>query len=153
PGVKMFSSAVVYGIKHGTGKSLIGYTLGRIYGKNFTEIKQKDLHSQFNEWAEARQFVMGDDITGSDKRHDADILKTLITQQELRINPKYVSSYVVPDCINYFFTSNQPDAFFLEDDDRRFFVHEVKVGPLPEEFYMDYELWLHTGGAAAVFHY
>jgi len=153
PGIKMFSSAVLHGVRHGTGKSLIGYTLGRIYGKNFTEINQMDLHSSFNEWAEAKQLVMGDDVTGSNKRHDADSLKKLITQRELRVNPKYISSYVVPDCINYFFTANQPDSFFLEDDDRRFFIHDVQVGPLSEEFYANYDLWLDSGGSQAVFHY
>ena len=153
PGVKLFSSAVLHGIRHGTGKSLVGYTLGRIYGKNFTEINQMDLHSSFNEWAEGKQFVLGDDVTGSNKRSEADFLKKLITQRELRVNPKYVPSYTVPDCINYLFTANGPDAFFLEDDDRRFFVHEVLVGPLPEEFYMEYDLWLDTGGSAAVFDY
>ena len=152
-GVKMFSSVVIHGIKHGTGKSLIGYTLARIYGRNFTEINQMDLHNNFNEWAESKQFVMGDDVTGSNKRQDADFLKKMITQKELRINAKYTPSYVVPDCINYFFTSQHPDSFFLEDDDRRFFIHEVLVGPQEEEFYVEYMLWLETGGAAAVFDY
>lgn len=153
PGTKLFSSAVLHGIRHGTGKSLIGYSLGRIYGQNFTEISQMDLHNSFNEWAEGKQFVMGDDVTGSNKRADADFLKKLITQRELRVNGKYVPTYVVPDCINYFFTANHPDSFFLEDDDRRFFIHEVQVGPMDEEFYMNYDLWLDTGGSKAIFHY
>jgi len=153
PGTKLFSSAVLHGIRHGTGKSLIGYSLGRIYGQNFTEISQMDLHNSFNEWAEGKQFVMGDDVTGSNKRADADFLKKLITQRELRVNGKYVPTYVVPDCINYFFTDNHPDSFFLEDDDRRFFIHEVQAGPMPEEFYMNYDLWIDTGGSQAIFHY
>ena len=153
PGTKLFSSVVFHGIRHGTGKSFIGYTLGKIYGDNFTEISQSDLHNSFNEWAEAKQFVMGDDVTGSNKRADADFLKKLITQQKMRINAKYVPSYTVPDCINYFFTANHPDSFFLEDDDRRHFIHEVVVGPLNEDFYAEYELWLDSGGASAVFDY
>lgn len=153
PGSKLFSSVVLHGIRHGTGKSFIGYTLGKIYGENFTEINQADLHSGFNEWAESRQFVMGDDISGSNKRQDADLLKKLITQQKIRINAKYVPSYTIPDCINYFFTANHPDSFFLEDDDRRFFIHEVQVGPMEQSFYKEYELWLDTEGAPAVFDY
>lgn len=62
-------------------------------------------------------------------------------------------TYTVPDCINYFFTANHPDSFFLEDDDRRFFIHEVQVGPMDEAFYMEYDLWLDTGGSSAVFDY
>jgi hypothetical protein len=153
PGTKLYSSAVIYGIRHGTGKSLIGYTLANIYGQNFTEITQQDLHGSFNEWAESKQFVMGDDVTGSDKRQEADFLKKLITQRELRVNAKYVPTYVVPDCINYYFTSNQPDAFFLEDDDRRFFIHEVVAPPLSEAFYQMYDQWLKAGGASHVFDY
>lgn len=153
PGTKMYSSVLIHGRLHGTGKSFVGYTLGKIYGENFTEIDQQDLHSSFNEWAEGKQFVMGDDITGSNKRSDGDILKKKITQQKIRINAKYVPSYTVPDCINYFFTANQPDAFFLEDDDRRHFIHQVLVRPMSEDFYKEYELWLDTGGAEAVFDY
>lgn len=153
PGVKMFSSAVIHGVFHGTGKSLLGYTVGEIYGKNFTEIAGSDLHASFNEWAEGKQFIMGDDVTGSDKRADADYLKKLITQKELRVNVKYLPSYTVRDCINYFFTANHPDSFFLEDNDRRFFIHEVVVGPLGNEFYQRYDAWLRGGGAKFVFHY
>lgn len=146
PGTKLFSSVLFWGRRHGTGKSLIGYTLGAIYGKNFTEITEGDIHANFNEWAENKQLVMGDDVTGSDKRQDNDLLKKLITQKTVRVNIKFLPTYVVPDCINYFFTANHPDAFFLEDDDRRSFVHEVEVGPLSEEFYVGYDLWLASGG-------
>jgi len=153
PGMKLFSSVVIHGIKHGTGKSLLGYTLGKIYGKNFVEIRQSDLHSAFTEWAEAKQFILGDEIAGSDRRADADMLKQLITQKELRVNRKFIPSYTVPDCINYLFTSNHPDSFFLDDNDRRFFIHEVTVDPFPEDVYQEYNLWLDTGGAANIFHY
>jgi hypothetical protein len=153
PGTKLFTAAVIHGVKHGTGKSLIGYTLGRIYGKNFTEINQNSLHGGFNGWAEAKQLVMGDDVTGSNKRADNDLLKKMITQSELRVNTKFMPEYVVPDCVNYLFTSNHPDAFFLENDDRRFFIHEVQVGPLDEMFYMDYMLWLDTTGPSGLFDY
>lgn len=153
PGTKMFSSVLLHGVKHGTGKSFIGYTLGKIYGDNFSEINQTDLHNHFNEWCEGKQFVMGDDVTGSNKRADADFLKKLITQKNIRVNGKYVPTYVVPDLINYFFTANHPDAFFLEDDDRRHFIHEVTVGPLSEEFYMEYELWYDGFGPAHLFDY
>lgn len=153
PGSKLFTSILMWGVKHGTGKSLIGYTLGAIYGKNFTELNQKDLYDGFNEWAENKQLVMGDDVTGSDKRHDSDRLKKFITQKELRLNIKHVQSFTVPDCINYYFTANGPTALFLEDDDRRSFVHEVVVDRLDESFYVDYGLWLETTGPSALFHY
>lgn len=154
PGVKMYSASVIWGLKHGTGKSLVGYSLFRVYGRNATEIKDEQLHSPYNEWAENKQFIMGDEITGGDKRSVADRMKSMITQRELRLNPKYVPSYTVPDCINYYFTSNHPDSFFLEDDDRRFFVHEVRAEPMDPEFYVNYERWMlsEEGPAALMAH-
>jgi len=153
PGAKMFSAVVVHGIRQGTGKSLVGYTLKRIYGKNFRTIRQGDVTREFSGWAENKQFVMGDDITGSKHRRDADFLKTLITQEELCVNIKNVREFWVPDCINYYFTSQHADAFFLEDDDRRYFIHEVTAGPKEMEFYQNYKYWLDHGGAEALFHY
>jgi hypothetical protein len=151
PGYKLTSSAAVWGVKQGTGKSLLGYTMRRIYGKNFVEIRQKDLESTFTEWAENKQFVMGDDVTGSNKRNYADMLKGMISQETMRINVKMIPSYDVPDRINYLWTSNHPDAFFMDDDDRRFFVHEVTVDPMADSYYHDYERWLDAEGGPALF--
>ena len=151
PGTKLYTASVFHGVRHGTGKSFVGYILGKIYGKNFTEIKQGDIHNNFNEWAENKQFILADDVTGSNKRQDADYLKKLITQREMRINAKYLPSYVVPDCVNYYFTANHPDAFYLEDDDRRFFIHEVLAGPLDEEFYVELQTWRDSTGGPALF--
>jgi hypothetical protein len=152
PGTKLFSAVVVHGIYEGTGKSLVGYTLGKIYGDNFVEIRQEDLHNGRNDWAENKQFVLGDEVTGSDRRQDADTLKKLITQKKMRIDIKYVPAYSLPDCINYYFTSNHPDSFFMSDKDRRNMVIEVILPPMGEDFYADYDLWMHGEGPAHLFH-
>jgi hypothetical protein len=157
PGKKLFTNVLLHGIKQGTGKSLIGYTVGQIYGQNFNEIKQTDLENSFTAWGENKQFILADDITGSDSRKHADILKTLTTQLEMKINIKYVPEFKIPDCINYLFTSNQPDAFFIENNDRRSFIWEVMVDPLPDAFYQRYDWALkhdkEKALARAVFHY
>lgn len=153
PGTKMFCAVNMWSLYHGTGKSLLGYTMKKIYGKNFTEIKDSNLQESHNEWAENKQFVMGDDITYTDKRGIADRLKSMITQQELRLNPKFIPSYTVEDCINYYFTSNHPDSLFVEDNDRRYFIWEIKGRPKEREFYVRYIKWLNNGGAEALFAY
>jgi len=153
PGTKLFTAAVIWGTRHGTGKSLIGYTMFKIYGPNAVEITDKELGGSFNEWAQDRQFAMGDEIAGGDKRHSADRMKSMITQNELRVNQKYVPSYTIPDCINYYFTSNHPDAFFIEDTDRRFFVHECSRPPLVPEFYSKYAQWMKGPGPHSLFDY
>lgn len=156
-GAKLNQSVVLWSVDQGTGKSVIGYAVGEIYGTNYTEINDKSLQSGFNEWAENKQFVMGDEIasSGDRKRDTADRMKSIITQRELRLNPKYVPSYTVPDCINYYFTSNHPDAFFMEDSDRRFFVNEIKRKPLEDSFYTEFcQYYLKSKeGPAALLHY
>lgn len=157
PGAKLYSAAVLWGVEQGTGKTLAGYTLMRIYGRNATEIDDEQLSASHNEWAENKQFVLADDITSADKRAArglADRLKGMITRRELRLNPKYIPSYTVPDCINYQFTANHPDAFFLEDTDRRYFIHEVKGKPLSRDFYRQYDRWyLSEEGINALFYH
>ncbi len=154
PGTKLFQAVVVHSLAQGSGKTLAAYSMKRIYGANFSEIDENQLLGQFNAWAENKQFVMGDEIAGGDKRAFSDRLKAVITRETLRINAKYVPEYEVPDCVNYYFTSNHPDSFYLEDEDRRFFIHELRCGPLPLDFAAAYDAWyLSAVGAGALFYY
>lgn len=151
PGYKMFSAVIVHGLQQGTGKSLVGYTMRRIYGDNWKEITDKDLESDYTQWAENRQFIMGDEITGRDNRAFASTLKRIITQQTMTINIKHLPQYEVPDVMNYYYTAQHVDSFFLEDTDRRFFVAEQIGPPMAEVFYTRYWEWLQKGGGSAVF--
>ncbi len=69
------------------------------------------------------------------------------TRPEVRINQKFMPEYRIRDCINYLFNSNQPDAMFMEDGDRRCFVHEITSGKLPEALTDKADAWLNGGVA------
>ena len=69
------------------------------------------------------------------------------------MNKKFLPSFTIPDCINYFFTSNHPDAFFMDDDDRRSLVVNVEVDPLPDAFYREYDAWYKGMGASYLLEY
>lgn len=146
PGAKMFVGVVIHGLAQGTGKTLIGYTMGRIYGQNFKEIRDDDLEESY--WAENKQFILGDEITGQDNRAYMNTLKRLITAETIDINIKFVPQFSLPNCMNFVFTSQHADSFFLEDKDRRFLVVEVLDDPLPDEFYAEYDRWYKGDGAA-----
>jgi len=155
PGTKMYSAVLLWGKDQGTGKSLYGYSVGRVYGKeNYSEIGSSHLHDKFNSWAINKQFVVGDEISGGNKKVNGEHVKRLVTQETIRINEKYVPTIVMPDCLNYYFTSNHADAFILEDGDRRFFIHEVVSPPLTPAFYEPYDAWYRSDeGAAAILYY
>ena len=153
PGTKMFSAVALWGVQQGTGKTLVGHTLMRIHGVNAIEINDEQLQGSFNDWAVDRTLVVGDEITGGDKRGFADRRKGMITRKQLTVNAKYVPAYVTDDRVNYLFTSNHPDAFFIEDSDRRYFIVEVTGKPLPLPFYQNYDKWLTGDGPAHLFHH
>lgn len=155
PGTKLYSAAVVHGQGQGTGKSTIGKTLARIYGReNYSDIAHKDLHSEFNEWSRGKQLIVVEETGGdAEKRKDAELLRRVITRDVVTINIKNIRTYSVPDCMNYYFSMNNADGMYLADDDRRYFIHEVHCAPLTKEFSLEYNFWLFTGGASAIFDY
>jgi hypothetical protein len=155
PGTKLYQAVLIWGLVHGSGKSLLGYTMGQLYGSNFLEVNEQVMSGSFTAWMEGRQFIMGDEVTGGDKRSTADRMKGLITQKQVWINKKHQPEYTVADCCNYYLTSQHADSLYVEDHDRRYFIHEVPahIGVLPPEFYAEYERWYTGAGAAHLFDY
>lgn len=155
PGTKLHSACVFWSTETGTGKSFFGYLMSALFGEhNFSEINEGQLHGNFNHWAARKQFVMGEEIRGANAQRNADFLKALITRKTVTINTKNTPHYDLPDCINYFFTSNHAEAFYLDETDRRFFVHELGAAKL-DAGYVNQTLqpWLENGGYAAILHY
>lgn len=155
PGYKQANAVLVWGVGEGTGKTMIGHTLMTLYGDHATELKDSDLENDRNEWASVGvQFALADDITGRDSRRLANRLKTMVTQKEIRVDPKYIKSYTLPDTINYYFTSNDPNALSISSGDRRYMIHEVIAGMLPKELAERVVAWRETpeGRAALAWH-
>jgi hypothetical protein len=153
PGAKLFSAVLVWGYVQRTGKSLVGYTMEKIYGDNFREIGSDDLGGNFNPWAEDKQFIMGDEIATAEESRKTiyNRLKRWITQPTITINKKYVPTYVLPDRTNYYFTSNNPDAFYVDEEDARLLVIEVRGEPKEKAFYNEFVRWRDAeGGASAI---
>lgn len=153
PGTKLFNSVLIHGLAQGTGKSFIGYIMGDIYGQNFSVVSQDELESDYNTWLVNKQFVLGEEITGTDKRREADKLKNMMTREKVYVNEKFQPNYHARDCVNYLLTSNHPDALFIENSDRRVFVHEVVGEPESKQFYKRIDKWRKSGGARYLMHY
>lgn len=50
PGEKLTTAVVLWSAKQGVGKSMIGETIGKLYGSHFRTISAAELHGQFNGW-------------------------------------------------------------------------------------------------------
>ena len=152
PGTKQYTACVFWATTQGVGKTLIAYTLMRIYGRNAIEIKNKDLNNGFTGWAENKQLVYGDEITGGDSRIDADYLKGLITAESVTVNIKYVPAFTLPNTINYIFTSQHPTAFYVEQGDRRFYIWNMDRPPRPRSEYEAYDKWYRSEAGINALH-
>lgn len=127
PGMKMHSCTVLQGWPGG-GKGLVGYMVrAAVYGRHFREVTQKDLEGAFNaSYSEAVGLLMGSEITTKTTRIDmSEWFKNFITADTLRVNRKHVPDYFMENRINAYFTTNYEDSFFLDDNDRRYFLWAI----------------------------
>lgn len=144
PGAKLASAVLVWSTETGVGKSLLGYTMRHLYGDGWRMLNQAEFESGFTSWAERKQFILVDDIAAINRRESKDtaaVMKTRITQHEITINIKFVAHYTIPDRINYYLTSNYPDAIHLDPNDRRYLVHQARGGKLPPKIRAAFARW------------
>ena len=141
PGTKLSTAVVIWSSRQGVGKSLLGETVGRLYGRHTKTITATELHDKNNSWAEDALFVLGEENSGSDRRADSNRLKHLITGDTMFVHEKYQVARHVPNLLNFMFTSNHPDAFHLEIHDRRSFVWSIDALPKSAEFYKEFVSW------------
>ena len=154
PGAKLTTAIVLWSIKQGVGKSMLGDTVGKLYGNHFKTISAVELHASFNGWMRDVQFVLGEENSSSDQRADANRLKAMITGTTVFVNEKYQPALELPNCANFVFTSNHPDAFHLDDADRRFFVWEIAAARESNAFYDEFIDWRDKrGGMNALMHH
>lgn len=153
PGVKLNQACLLWGTYEGTGKTLIGYTMQRIYGRNAVEISEEHLSGSFTGVLENKSFAMAAEMTGSDnKKAFADKFNSIVTQQEIHINQKFIPQYTVPDRCNWYLTSNHSNSMYIRAKNRRIFVHELQGAPREDEFYARYDTWYRSKeGPAALF--
>ncbi len=155
PGRKCASAVLVWSESTGTGKSTLGRILRDCHGRDNTfELNGSALRSPYNDWA-TRQLVVVSEVhlpSYSERRAAMGDLKALITDDTVDLNRKFLPRENVPNHVNLYLTSNEPNALILDRDDRRFFVVE---GPdaasrWPEPEFARFNGWLGSGGAELV---
>lgn len=155
PGAKLGTAVLIWSLFQGVGKTAVGEVMQRIYGpENCSAITDNDLNSNFNSWAENKQWIYNEEIDVGrfdEKKSIANLMKPMITRKIITINAKHIRPYRLPDRSNFYFNSNYPNSIPVEDSDRRYFIHEVSGQPKDPKFYTRLFRWLERGGAAAVF--
>jgi len=154
PGIKMFVALVVWSQAEGVGKNLLFEAVGALFDRrHFALIGQSEVDDDFCGWIPGTVFVLADEIRASKSDKSRDRLKLWQTSTMLRTHDKGQPKREVENLMNMVFLSNHADGMFLSDHDRRFFVHEVTAGPLPESIKRDFLAWRDNGGLPALLHY
>jgi hypothetical protein len=150
PGRKIMCAIVLVG-KQGTGKTGLTQLLNAILGqRNVTVVSTTELKSGFNEYLEARQLVVVEEIMALGRKEIMNELKPLITQPRISINAKHQRRYEIENCANFIFLSNSHDALALEDGDRRYFVVHSEIDPRDAAYYDALFRWINESPGVAL---
>lgn len=152
PGAKMKTTIVVHG-PQGTGKNLFFEAVMGIYGAYGRVIDQDAIEDRFNDWASRKLFLIADEVVARQELYKVkNKLKSFITGDWIRINPKGRSAYDERNCCNLVFLSNEAVPVVLEEGDRRYAVIWTPT-KLDADFYREVLAELRDGGVAALHHY
>jgi len=154
PAEKIFTSIVMWSRIQGTGKNLLWETVGNLFNeRHYTLVSQEVFDDAFTDWKANRVFVICDEVSSTEKRATSDRIKGWITSSNNSINTKNEPKFSQPNLIKFVFLSNHPDAVFLDDTDRRFFIIEVLQGRLSELDAAEFVSWRDNGGSEALLYF
>lgn len=154
PGIKMFVSLVVWSIQEGVGKNLLFETVGALFNHHhYALIGQSEVEDDFCGWIPGTVFAIADEVRASKNEKSRDRLKLWATATTLRTHDKGQPKRDAENLMNAVFLSNHADGMFLSDHDRRYYVHEIKAGPLPDSLKQEFLAWRPNGGTASLLHY
>jgi putative DNA primase/helicase len=152
PGAKMQTALVFHG-PQGTGKNFFFESIMAIYGEYGRIVDQAAIEDKFNDWASKKLFLIADEVVArAELYHVKNKLKSFVTGEWIRINPKNVTAHDERNHVNLVFLSNESTPLVLEHDDRRYMVIHTP-DKLPAEFYSEVKYELDNGGTAALHHH
>ncbi|RKT47051.1 PriCT-2 domain-containing protein [Thiocapsa rosea] len=107
----------------GTGKNIIIDILVRAFGNHATvAVKSEDLVGKFNDHLGTSVLVFANEAVWGGSKDQEGVLKSLITDEELPVERKYVPKYRVPSCVHLIMASNNDWVAPVGFDDRRFLI-------------------------------
>lgn len=152
PGAKMRTALVFHG-PQGTGKNLFFEAVMAIYGEYGRIVDQAAIEDKFNDWASRKLMMIADEVVARQELyHVKNKLKSFVTGEWIRINPKNVAAHDERNHVNLVFLSNESQPLVLEKDDRRYTVIHTPE-KLPAEFYQQVREELNNDGIAALHDY
>ncbi len=154
PGEKFHVALVIWSLEEGVGKGLVFETVGELFNpRHHKVVGNAVFDDQFNDWQSQKVYVVADEVSSTDKRTTADRIKGWVTASHNNINVKHSAKFAEHNIIKYVFLSNHPDAVYLNDKDRRFFVCEGPDEKIPDSLRLPFLEWKANDGLSHLRHY
>jgi hypothetical protein len=161
-GIKFQWAPLIQGAE-GNGKTLLSRCVDYAIGSRYTEWPSGEtLVSRFNSWLQDKIFIAVEDVhIPESKHHLLDVLKPLITNEEISIEAKGINQRRAKVCANFMFNTNHRDALRKTDDERRicpFFTAQQSKADIERDgmggsYFPDLYNWLRADGFAIVADY
>jgi len=137
PATRAGTALVLRGDK-GTGKGTLGDWLLRIVGRHGVHIaNSRHLTGNFNSHLREAIFLFGDESFFAGDRSHESVLKALVTERELVIEPKGVDVMIQRNCLHVLLASNSDWVVPASANERRFCVCDVSSAHMGDFRYFD----------------
>jgi Bifunctional DNA primase/polymerase, N-terminal/Family of unknown function (DUF5906) len=126
PGGPKPGTAIAIRGKQGTGKGIFANYFGKLFGNHYLPISQpKQLVGRFNSHYKACLLAFVDEAFWAGDKEAKGVLKSLITESTIIIEPKFKDAFAVTNYTHFIFASNEEWVVPTEWDDRRFMVLDI----------------------------
>lgn len=149
PEIRMLWGVLAISEAQGVGKGTLGETiLAPLVGRWNTSVPSEGqvVNSDFNGWIAHKRLAVIHEIYSGHNRKAYDTLKSIITDQFVEVNRKFVEQYQLENWVHIYACSNSARPLHLDDEDRRWFVPKLTEEPAPGEYWRDFHEWLGAGG-------
>ena len=155
PEVRMLFGLLLISETQGVGKTTLGRILAHLLGPwNVSHPNEKEIvSSSFNGWMAHKRLAIVNEIYSGQSRDAYDKLKTVITDEIIHVNEKFMPAYDLENWVHILACSNSLKALHLDDDDRRWLVPTVSEKQRPAAYWRDFYAWLDEGGYALIAHW
>jgi hypothetical protein len=156
PGVRIFSAPLIWSKTTGNGKSMLlevvpKLLVGKRYSKSATATLLGHAHNDYmqNTWHLCLPEFKA--ATMTERGSVVEMLKDWITADSITVHPKGLKAYTMVARFFITATSNHPDAIKIENDERRWAIHQLLAAQMSraERDYI-FEQFLSTPRAAGV---
>jgi Family of unknown function (DUF5906) len=135
PGRRCEAAIVMRG-KEGTGKTIAAGYVGELFGAHYRHISQpKHLTGHFNSHLLHCSVLHADEAFFAGDRSHEGVLKALITESTILIEPKGIDPFAVPNCLHIIMSSNADWVIPASAEARRYAVFDVDPAHMQDRAY------------------